>query len=73
MREKRERIAAITLAGILANPSGPIQHRPDTGWGFVNCTEPQVARLAVTMADELLAALEQPPAPLGPREGRGND
>lgn len=39
LQERRERIATAALAGLLANPGGPIQHRPDTGWGLVNCAE----------------------------------
>ena len=58
--QRREAIAATALAGLLANPGGPIQHRPDTGWGLTNCTAEHVARLAVAMADELLTALDEP-------------
>jgi hypothetical protein len=58
--QRREAIAATALAGLLANPGGPIQYRPDTGWGLTNCTEEHVARLATYMADELIAALDEP-------------
>jgi hypothetical protein len=56
----REFNAAVRiLAGLVANPS-IIAHRPDCGWGLVNCTSLQLADYALHLAQELeRAQLEQ--------------
>lgn len=54
---RRTEIATRLLAGLLANPGGPIQQRADMGWGFVNCTSATVTEMAVALTDELIAAL----------------
>jgi hypothetical protein len=47
------------LAGLCANPGGPLQHNPMSGWGFCNCSPSDVVGLAVEMADELIAQLKK--------------
>lgn len=54
---RRAEIATRLLAGLLANPGGPVQRRADTGWGFINCAPAEVAEAAVALADDLIAAL----------------
>lgn len=49
----REEIAAQLLAGLLANPAGPIQHSSSQGWDFCNCNGAQVVELALGLAEEL--------------------
>lgn len=47
------------LKGLLANPGGPIQACPRSGWSLCNISMPRLADEAVGMADELIAALER--------------
>lgn len=60
---KREEIASRIMAGLCANPGGPIQANGMTGWGFANCTPDQAAGHAVDLADALIAALGNEVAP----------
>lgn len=55
----RQWYAGQALAGLMANPGGPIQNRPDTGWGLINCTPDTVADFAYGLADALLAHEQQ--------------
>lgn len=43
------------LAGLLANPGGPLQANPLSGWDLVNCTPEKVAMLCGEMADAMLS------------------
>lgn len=52
---KRDWFAGQALAGLLANPSGPVQANCLNGWDLVNCTPEKVARLCGEMADAMLA------------------
>lgn len=56
----RAYLAAKAMQGLLANPGGPIQASGMSGWGFTNCEAEHVARLAVGMADLLIAELNKP-------------
>lgn len=47
------------LAGLCANPGGPLQANGMSGWGFCNCSPSDVVGLAVEMADELIARLKK--------------
>jgi hypothetical protein len=42
----------------LANPGGPIQASPMSGWNFCNCDAENVAHLAYAFADAMLKARE---------------
>ena len=55
----RAHIATQIMAGLVANPGGPIQANGMTGWGYANCIPIQVAGHAVELADALIAALEK--------------
>jgi len=55
----RDWFAGQALAGLLANPSGPIQANGMSGWGFTNCTIDDVAGLAVDFAGAMLKAREE--------------
>lgn len=55
----RRDVAAKVLAGMVANPSGPIQANGMNGWALVNCTHEYVGQAAIFMADALLAELEK--------------
>lgn len=59
---KRAYFAGRAMEGLLANPGGPIQANGRTGWSLTNCREQDVASIAVSMADALIAELakEQP-------------
>lgn len=58
---KREEFAKAFLAGLLANPGGPVQASQSCGWqSTTNCTREIVAMEAVAYADALLAALQEP-------------
>jgi hypothetical protein len=48
--------AAKALQGLLANPGGPIQHSPMSGWHFCNCEPLDVAQLACVLADQMMLA-----------------
>ena len=54
---KRELFAAMAMQGLMANPGGPYQASPSSGWVRVNCTQKQIAQECADMADALLAAL----------------
>lgn len=48
--------AARAMQGLLSNPAGPVQSNNMSGWSFTNCTTDDVADLAYTLADAMLAA-----------------
>jgi len=52
----RDYFAAKALAGLLANPGGPIQYNEMHGWGFCNCEPSNVVGTAYGLADAMLAA-----------------
>ena len=51
----RVMVAARLLAGMLANPSGPIQSNAQNGWGYVNCGPESLSQAALELADALIA------------------
>lgn len=51
----REWFAGMALAGLCANPGGPIQANGMSGWGFTNCDALNVADVATGLADAMLA------------------
>lgn len=55
---KRERIAVAVLSGLCSNPGGPFQKNEMSGWGIVNCTADDVAKICIQLADAMLAASE---------------
>jgi hypothetical protein len=57
-------LAARNMAALLSNPSGPVQANPSSGWGLTNCTPDDVAALAVSLTDALIARLR--PATVAP-------
>jgi len=56
----RAEIASTIMAGLLANPSGPLQANGMTGWNFVNCDPVDVSRLSISLADDLISELNKP-------------
>lgn len=60
----RDELAARNMAALLSNPSGPVQANPSSGWGLTNCTPDDVAALAVSLTDALIARLR--PATVAP-------
>lgn len=58
-QDQRFHAAVAAMQGLLANPGGPIQANGMSGWGFCNCDGNQVAEVAVSMADTLLAELDR--------------
>lgn len=48
-------MAGQALAGLCANPGGPIQANGSTGWGFTNCDQQYVAGLSYDIASAMLA------------------
>lgn len=59
--ERRERIATAVMAGLVANPGGPLQARADRGWGYVNGGDPELVAIeARELADALIAELDDP-------------
>ena len=48
-------MAGQALAGLCANPGGPIQANGSTGWGFTNCDQQYVAGLSYDFASTMLA------------------
>ena len=59
---KREQAAIQIMAGLCANPGGPIQANAMSGWDLCNCTHEQAATVAIYLADALLDQLEKHPA-----------
>lgn len=59
---KREQAAIQIMAGMCANPGGPIQANGMSGWGLCNCTHEQAATAAIYLADVLLDQLEKHPS-----------
>ena len=55
----RDWFAGQALAGLCANPGGPFQGNGMTGWGFTNCTDVDVTKLCMEMADSMIAARER--------------
>ena len=51
----RDEFAGQALAGMCANPGGPIQGNGTTGWGFANCNREYVAGLSYDLAAAMLA------------------
>ncbi len=51
----RHHLAGKALAGFCANPAIFAENR-QFGWGLVNCTEEQLCRAALSLADEMLKA-----------------
>lgn len=51
----RAMMAARLLAGMLANPSGPIQGNEQNGWDYVNCSAESLSQVALELADALIA------------------
>lgn len=58
----RDDFAGLALAGMLANPGGPIQANSSSGWSFVNCRAHEVAEMAYQMADDMIRAREKEPS-----------
>lgn len=56
----RDWFAGQALAGLCANPGGPFQSNPMSGWGMANCGIDDVARQAAALADSMLAERRQP-------------
>jgi hypothetical protein len=56
---KREHFAGLAMQGLLANSGGVIQSNSQSGFGWCNCDDSQLAELSVTCADALLAALDK--------------
>lgn len=52
----RDYLAAKIVQGLFANPGGPIQANGISGWGVVNCMTAEVAKMAYSIADEMLEA-----------------
>ena len=52
----RDHYAGQAMAGMLANPGGPIQANSSSGWSFVNCRAHEVAEMAYQMADDMIRA-----------------
>lgn len=53
---RRDAFAGQALAGLLANPGGPIQANARCGWGLENCKESDVAGYAYHIADAMIEA-----------------
>jgi hypothetical protein len=51
----RDWLAGMALQGLLANSEGPIQANKLCGWSLINCTEKDVAELALSLADAVIA------------------
>jgi hypothetical protein len=56
---KREHFAGLAMQGLLANSGGVIQSNSQSGFGWCNCDDSQLAELSATCADALLAALDK--------------
>ena len=46
--------AGRALAGLCANPGGPLQANDRSGWGLVNCTMDQIAETAFDLAEAMI-------------------
>tara|TARA_R110000796_G_scaffold87170_1_gene188314 strand:+ start:258 stop:539 length:282 start_codon:yes stop_codon:yes gene_type:complete len=57
---KREHFAGLAMQGILANSGGAIQANSQSGFGWCNCDDEQMAKLSLDCADALLAELDKP-------------
>lgn len=55
----RAYFAGQALQGLLSNSGGPIQVSGMTGWGFTNCDANDVALVAVSLADAMIAELNK--------------
>lgn len=62
----RDYFAASVIQGLLANPGGCIQQRPDMGWGWCNCTAEGVAEFVYQLADAMLAERDRNNQPKKP-------
>lgn len=51
----RVMVAARLLAGMLANPNGPIQSNEQSGCDYVNCSADSLSQVALELADALIA------------------
>lgn len=51
----RDEFAGQALAGLCANPGGPIQANGMTGWGFANCNADYIAGTAYDLASAMLS------------------
>lgn len=51
----RDYFAGQALAGLLANPGGPIQANGTHGWGLCNCTVENVVEFSYEIADTMIA------------------
>ena len=56
----RDYFAGQALAGLLANPGGPVQANNACGWTFANCGIHDVAQEAYGLADAMLAQRSKP-------------
>lgn len=55
----RDWFAGKALAGLMANPGGPIQANGMSGWGLTNCDVSAVAKYCYALADAMLAEREK--------------
>lgn len=51
----RDWLAGMALQGLLTNSGGPIQANGMCGWSLTNCVEKDVAELALSLADAVIA------------------
>ena len=56
---ERDHMALDILNGLCSNPGGPFQANDYNGWGLVNCTVEDVARLSYQLADAMKKASEE--------------
>tara|TARA_R110000850_G_scaffold2452_2_gene11840 strand:+ start:492 stop:770 length:279 start_codon:yes stop_codon:yes gene_type:complete len=56
---KREHFAGLAMQGILSNPSAVLQANSQSGFGWCNSDDEQLANLSLICADALLAELEK--------------
>ncbi|MGL6208706.1 MAG: hypothetical protein ACRC14_02610 [Paracoccaceae bacterium] len=54
--QRRWDAAMAAMQALCANPGGPVQANQYTGWNFVNCQSDGVAKVALSLADDLIAA-----------------
>lgn len=55
----RDEFAMAAMQGLLANPGGPIQANPMSGWGFCNSNLIDLAKEAFAIADAMLTEREK--------------